>query len=655
MRRKAIFVVVLIGISILLITNHSHAQSCPDLKLDAKSANLSYLEIQSEGKSHQIPLPDIMVFPEGKERIYCLLPDILTLHNTPIIEWNELVLKKGLNTTDKWQGSIDRAKFHPTPCLPELAPTNFTNALSASDFYYVSQANMVSIKGNISFANINGNQITLHLNIVDQAIPKPRINNLSGKIVTPTGEMEVISGEIGFDKNSEILRGSGIASSDLGNQGFEFSIPRYSGDPGTYVANEGDEKHPLFAVYKVMGDPSTGLEIHKYELPSANINFKSFYDKRPFNLDSLALNNLNLKSKLSSSSIAIDPKPTPVVVPLFNTAFNERRLGMETLQKVIDNQVNAPPSWKEDLTITLRSYPIWKFQVEESIEESKPKKLVIKNVISEAHEASNNDSSINMDQVNVINEGFTEIFQSFDEDSDTLQLKKTILLLFSENNLPTIASVNDDFETFLTTTVTEFREQTKMALNKDQNPNADLSYNGNEKLSIELTLDQQAQFPLVRQYETKDTKIEIHYADTISIIANNPIQGEQILKLPGNPGLYDIYQFYGVLKQLPLSVGFETNLGFFDLSVQTQVLTTKTKQIERQLIIPDYIHASIMVDEELSIKDEPVYKINVKFHGLKNSLFVESYQSELSGIYYLTKSPPHQLIKAIFEGGIVLE
>ena len=328
---------------------------------------------------------------------------------------------------------------------------------------------------------------------------------------------------------------------------------------------------------------------------------------------------------------------------------------METLQKVIDNQVNAPPSWKEDLTITLRSYPIWKFQVEESIEESKPKKLVIKNVISEAHEASNNDPSINMDQVNAINEGFTEIFQSFDEDSDTLQLKKTILLLFSENNLPTIASINDDFETFLTTTVTEFREQTKMALNKDQNPNADLSYNGNEKLSVELTLDQQARFPLVRQYETKDTKIEIHYADTISIIANNPIQGEQILKLPGNPGLYDIYQFYGVLKQLPLSVGFETNLGFFDLSVQTQVLTTKTKQIERQLIIPDYIHASIMVDEELSIKDEPVYKINVKFHGLKNSLFVESYQSELSGIYYLTKSPPHQLIKAIFEGGIVLE
>lgn len=655
MRRKAIFVVVLIGISLLQITNHSHAQSCPDLKLDGKSANLSYLEIQSEGKSHRIPLPDIMVFPEGKERIYCLLPDILTLHNTPIIEWNELVLKKGLNTTDKWQGSIDRAKFHPTPCLPELAPTNFTNALSATDFYYVSLANMVSIKGNISFANINGNQITLHLNIVDQAIPKPRINNLSGKIVTPTGEMEVISGEIGFDKNKEILRGSGIASSDLGNQGFEFSIPRYSGDPGTYVANEGDEKHPLFAVYKVMGNPSTGLEIHKYELPSANINFKSFYDKLPFNLDSLALNILNLKSKLSSSFIAIDPKPTPVVVPLFNTAFNERRLGMETLQKVIDNQVNAPPSWKEDLTITLRSYPIWKFQVEESIEESKPKKLVIKNVISEAHEASNNDPSINMDQVNVINEGFTEIFQSFDEDSDTLQLKKTILLLFSENNLPTIASVNDDFETFLTTTVTEFREQTKMALNKDQNTNADLSYNGNEKLSIVLTLDQQARFPLVRQYETKDTKIEIHYADTISIIANNPIQGEQILKLPGNPGLYDIYQFYGVLKQLPLSVGFETNLGFFDLSVQTQVLTTKTKQIERQLIIPEYIHASIMVDEELSIKDEPVYKINVKFHGLKNSLFVESYQSELSGIYYLTKSPPHQLIKAIFEGGIVLE
>ena len=260
-----------------------------------------------------------------------------------------------------------------------------------------------------------------------------------------------------------------------------------------------------------------------------------------------------------------------------------------------------------------------------------------------------------MDQVNAINGGLTNIFQTFDENSDTLQLKKAVLLLLSENNLPSTAALNDDFESFLVTTVTEFRNQAKLAVEKDQNPYAGISYNGNQNLSFELILDQQAQFPKVRNFDIKDTKIEIHYEDTISIMATNPIQGEQVLKLPGNPGLYDIFQFYGVLKQLPLSVGFETNLGFFDLSVQDQLLTTKSEQIERQLLIPDYIHAEIKVEEEFKIKNQPVYKINVKFHGLKNSLFVESYQAENSGIYYLTKSQPHQLIKAIFEGGIVLE
>ena len=155
--------------------------------------------------------------------------------------------------------------------------------------------------------------------------------------------------------------------------------------------------------------------------------------------------------------------------------------------------------------------------------------------------------------------------------------------------------------------------------------------------------------------EINDTKVQIHYGDTITLIANNSLQGEQQLSIPGNPGLYDIYQFYGVLKQLPFSLGFETNLGFFDLSVQTQIITTKSEKIERQLIIPDYIQVAIKVEEEVIIENQPAYKVNVNFQGLKNSLFVENYQGENSGIYYISKSQPHQLIKAIFDGGIVLE
>jgi len=652
---KAIFNVTLVGILGLLISFQSHAQPCPDLKRDPSAINQSYMEIQSTDGIHQIPLPFIMVFPEGKERIYCLLPDILTTQNTPIIQWNELVLKKGLNTTDKWQGNIDRAKFYPTPCLPELKPTNFTDAISASDFYYDTQANLVSLKGSISFANIEGNKITLHLNIVDQEIPKPKINNLKGKLFTPTGEMEVISGEIGFEKNKGVLRGSGIASSSSGNQGFEFSIPQYHGNPGTYVANEGDDKHPLFSVFNVIGEPSNGLEINKYELQPTDLNFKSFYNNCPFKIDSVDLNSLKLKSKLSSSSIAIDPKPKAVVVPLFNTAFNGMNLGMETLKKTISNSIDSPPSWKEDLAIKLRSYPIWQFQIEEIIEVSKPKKLVIRNTISSVSQGKESKSSISMDQINAMNGGFTTVFKSFDEDSDTLQLKEAVLLLFSENDLPTTASVSDDFEAFLVTTVTEFREQEKDALENTQSPTGGITFNGIEKLSYELLLDEKAQFPILRQFEINDTKVQIHYGDTITLIANNSLQGEQQLSIPGNPGLYDIYQFYGVLKQLPFSLGFETNLGFFDLSVQTQIITTKSEKIERQLIIPDYIQVAIKVEEEVIIENQPAYKVNVNFQGLKNSLFVENYQGENSGIYYISKSQPHQLIKAIFDGGIVLE
>ena len=650
MIRKAFFTVILVGILGAIDSIQLYAQTCPDLKIDSSAMNQSYLEIQSLKGNFQISLPKIMVFPEGKERIYCLLPDILTNHNTPIIQWNELVLKKGLNSTDKWQGNIDRAEFFPTLCLPSLKPANFTNATSATDFYYDTQSNLVSMKGSIAFANVDGNKIILHLNIENQEIPKPKINNLSGKIITSNGELEVISGEISFEENKGILRGSVIASSNVGNQGFQFSIPKYKGQPGKFVVNEGSEKQPLFNVYKIEGIPTIGLEIHRYELQESDLNFKSFFDKYPFDIDSLDLNRLHLKSILSSNSIAIDPKPMPEIVPLFNTASNEANFGMET-----SNSIKSPSTWKENLTVKFRSEPIWQFQIEELTEEFKPNKLVIKNVVSSDFEGKGNKLGLNMDQVNAINEGFTKIFKSFDEDSDTLGLKKAVLQLFSDNNLPSTASIQDDFEAFLITTVTEFRNQEKVAMGKIQSSTDTTKFNRIKKSSYALLLDEKALFPLLRQYEINNTKIQIHYGDTITLIANNPLQGEQQLSIPTNARLYDIYQFYGILKLLPISLGFETNLKFFDLSVQSQKLITNTEQTERQLIIPDFIHASIKVVEEVILENHPAFKINVKFQGLKNNLFIESFHGENSGIYYLSKSQPHQIIKATFEEGIVLE
>ena len=341
---KAILGLLLIGLVSLPTSIDLLAQPCPELKLNSSAPSQSYLEIQSPEGISQIPLPHIMVFPEGQERIYCLLPDLVTSQNTPIIQWNELVLKKGLNTDDNWQGTIDRVNFYQTPCLPELKPSHFTNALSEPDFYYTSHSNVVSIKGTVTFESMDGISLKLHLNIENQEIPKPQINSLTGEFFTPNGELEIVSGEISFEKNESILRGSGIASSNAQNQGFEFSIPKYNGKPGVYVVNEGAETNPNYAIFAIQGEPTSGLEIKKYELQASDINFKSFYDKFPFHKDSITLNNLKLKSRLASNSIAIDPKPEPEVLPLFNTAFDNVLIGIGQLKQLANSSVNGPES-----------------------------------------------------------------------------------------------------------------------------------------------------------------------------------------------------------------------------------------------------------------------------------------------------------------------
>jgi hypothetical protein len=655
MTGKAILGLLLIGLVSLPISIDLLAQPCPELKLNPSASSQSYLEIQSPEGESQIPLPHIMVFPEGQERIYCLLPDLVTSQNTPIIQWNELVLKKGLNTEDNWQGTIDRVIFFQTPCLPELKPSHFTNASSEPDFYYDSRSNVVSIKGTVSFASTDGVTLKLHLNIENQEIPKPQINSLKGELFSPNGELEIISGEISFEKNESILRGSGIASSNAQNQGFEFSIPKYKGKAGIYAVNEGTDANPYYSIFSVDGDPADSLEIKKYELQATDINFKSFYDKFPFLKDSIALENLKLRSRMASNSIAIDPKPEPEVMPLFNTAFDGMLIGIEQLKQIANGSVKGPESWEENLAVKMSNYPLWDIQIEEDLDEANQKILTIHNTPAVVGAKDPAQPTLSMEQVTAMNEGFSSIFKSFDENSDTLSLKKSILLLFSKNILPTSASINDDFEDFLVTTVTEFREAEKQALENSSSMAGTINFNANQNLSYTLYLDEKAKFPRERRFEINETNIQIHYGDTITIQAENAMQGKETLFIPGNPEIFDIYQFYGVIKHLPLAPGFKTNLGFFDVQVQPQKLQTGTQSIGRQLLTPYFIHVSVSVEEEIIFENQSAYKVNIQFQGLNNSLFVESYQNEDAGEYYLSKPSPHQLIQATFDEGIVLE
>ena len=83
---KALFRVIYMAISWLMVTYPINAEPCSDLKLNPPLSNQSYLEITSSEGNQKIPFPEIMVFPEGKERIYCLLPDLITNQKSPIIE-----------------------------------------------------------------------------------------------------------------------------------------------------------------------------------------------------------------------------------------------------------------------------------------------------------------------------------------------------------------------------------------------------------------------------------------------------------------------------------------------------------------------------------------------------------------------------------------
>ncbi|WP_439482523.1 hypothetical protein [Cyclobacterium plantarum] len=640
----------------LMVYAAGNTQPCPESFITS-GMPANYVEIISPEKTVQIPLNHVRVFPGGKERIYILLPDILTSLSTPIIRWNELVLKKPLNSDENWAGTIDRKSFYPTPCIPLLKDGNFSSAESNEGFTYETTNNKVSVKGNISFAQTSGIQLVIHLNIDQQDIPMPLINDLDGEIFTRNGAIPISSGEISYIPSSEVLKGSGLAEGTAMNQSFEFLIPDYRGEPGIFAVNEGDNRQDVFYIYKIEGKPEETLTISKYALKPENLVTKSFFKINPFDMDLLNPDELIPVANYHSQSILIDPKPSPTFLPLTNNAFEGNSPTFVQLKNLTLPVKLGQVPWEKNFTFSFENLPIWNIDFQEESDSDGLKKIAVRyKPPGNLDEQPALAERLTYKQVEQINAGFMEIFKSFDETSDTVKLKTGILQLFENNNLKTEAKISDNFEPFLVTTISGFREAEKYALSSgsgDFNPS--MNTEGLELLPVELILKNENGFPESRSFDFHNTAISVTYeGDSIAITASNETQGLQKLMVP-NSGLFDIYQFYGILSQLPLEDGYKTDLAFFDVSPKMVLNIGQDSNRERLLIRPVYIHASVEVQESLTYQGQAAYKLKVQFNGLNNPLFAESYEENFTGTYFVSQTSPHQVIRASFEEGLVLQ
>jgi len=653
--RYSIVLMLSLALYFLVVLTAS-AQPCPE-PLAPPDSNGNFLEITSQEKTVKIPLNQIRIFPGGKERIYILLPDILTALNTPIIRWNELVLKKPLNVDEKWKGTIDRKSFYPTSCIPLLEDAHFSSAESNEGFLYKIENNKVSVKGNISFAQVAGKQIVIHLNVDQQDVPIPLINDLDGQIFTKEGPIPITSGEISYIPTSNLLKGSGLAEGTAMNQSFEFLIRDYQGEPGIFATNEGTDRRGAFYIYKIEGKPEETITIHKYALNPENLLSNSFFKTTPFDIHSLDLGELTPVANYTSNSVLIDPKPIPTLLPLSNNAFEGNQPTIDQMKIVNNPEKLDQVSWGKDLSFSFENLPIWNIDFQEENSEDSLQRILVR---YKAPENPENQpvltERLSYKQVEQMNAGFMEIFKNFDETSDTVQLKTAILQLFETNNLGTEATLSDDFEPFLVETISGFREAEKYALTSGSGDFIPaLNEDGLDLLPVELNIKTEDGFPESRSFDFNHTAIVIAYeSDSITITASNEAQGVQTLKIP-NAGLIDIYQFYGTLSQLPLTAGFKTDLAFFDVTPTSTVNYAQPEGQERLLIKPNYIHAWVQVEESLTYQGKPAYKLKVQFNGLTNSLFAESYEESFSGTYFVSQSVPHQIIRANFEKGLILQ
>ncbi|MDN3690335.1 hypothetical protein [Cyclobacterium jeungdonense] len=639
-----------------VVVYQAKAQPCPE-NLMARDSASNYLEILSPNSDPiSIPLPEVQVFPGGKERIYILLPDILTELSTPVIRWNELVLKKPLNSDENWKGSLDRALFYPTHCLPDLDESHFSEANSQEGFFYETENNRVTVQGTVSFAEVDGKQMKLHFNVTDREVPRPLINDLDGKIYSRGSSLTISSGEISYIPTDRLLTGSGFAEGDNLDQRFDFQINEFQGEPGIYVVDEGPDYLDTYFIYKIDGNPETEIFIKKFAINSSVMASNSFFEPVPFQVNSQDLEQLPLLAEMHSSSLLIDPKPVSIELPLVNQAFEGNSPNIQQIRSFTNPPVLNPDSWVNDYTVFFENLPVWNLKWVEEDSADVVKTISLQNRLPETNtDEPGIEQRLSYQQVEKMNEGFMEIFKNFDDSADTTQLKTSILSLFETNDLTTSAGMNDSFEEFLVTTISAFREAEKHALYTGSAAALPaLDANALELAPVELQVNTETGLPVSRSFTFKETNIQITYEkDSISLLAVNKNQGQQSIKIP-NAGLLDIYQLFGVLSQLPLAEDSQFNLGFFDL-MPVEKRTVEEPNQQRLLLLPKYIHASVEVVEKLTYQGTAAIKLAIQFNGLRNPLFPESYEPDFSGTYYVSQSFPHQLIKATFNQGLTLQ
>ncbi|MEX2567927.1 MAG: hypothetical protein WD431_18410 [Cyclobacteriaceae bacterium] len=642
------------------LSNWIYSQPCPKSGVFGPKQAPNYIQIKSENNTVKLYLEEVKVFPGGKERIYILLPDILAENNTPIIRWNELVLKKPLNSKENWRGDIDKAGFFPTPCFPDLKPSIFTGGKANDALRYEVNGQKVTLEGKISFHSENGTLMTLNLQVENQEIPKPLINDLDGAVyIEKTGPMEKLeiqTGELLYEPILKTLKVSGTAEGGELNQIIDFSISDFEGTEGLFPVNEGNANEDAFHLYQVKGNVEQGLEIKKYALPYEPSSVMSFFEKLPFNLDNTNFDKLILLGEYYGKTVLVDPKPKPLAIGLYNHAFEGKSPTMNQLNKMQKNPSIEFLTWQNKYVIQYENLPIWGMSYTGKNENDSLYTLLVENItLGEGAEGQNIKKRLTYTQVDAINNGFLKIFEQFDQDSDTLRLKQDIMELLKENNMEVNASLEDDFESFLVTTVSEFREAEKYALNEDSQLPINM-INSSRLLPSKIHIDPNSGRPIERNFDYSGTSISIHYnKDIIRLEAENSLQGKQTKEIPSVPEVFDVQQFYAVLSHLPLRENFRKNLTFFDLRPVPKITYINGKRLERLYLESNFIHVEIKVIEKTTIDGQDIFRVEALFNGLKNPLFAESLEEDRTGEYILGGSFPYEILNGTFDEGLTLK
>lgn len=187
---------------------------------------------------------------------------------------------------------------------------------------------------------------------------------------------------------------------------------------------------------------------------------------------------------------------------------------------------------------------------------------------------------------------------------------------------------------------------------------------------VELRLDQTGA-PLRREFTEHNTSFQIEYrGDHAFITAENAAQGTDTVTVRVPPGTLDLLQWNDVLSRLPLAVGFERTLAFFDLDVysgQSMGLGADGQGYSRRYIraTPVYVTATLRVtgSETVEVGGERVaaYRVEVFFGGKPAHPVMSVLAPELNAkgregeplVYLLRASAPHRVLRADWRETVV--